>query len=134
MANKTNVSVKCDAKGAYDAKLKAPLAELMSDTITAAIENKSSGKLTTKGKGSEGFVLTASLASLQADDKAKPTKLDAKITLSVLAVGSTAKAFNGSSSGSTDGFGSKAEQAANDLVEGILESFLPKVIKTMLSL
>ena len=134
MANKTNVSVKCDVKSLYDSKLKSKLADVMTDSISSAIENKSSGKLTTEGKSSEGFVLTASLASLAADDKAKPTKLDAKVTLSVLAVGSTGKAFNGSASGSTDGFGSRASQAAEDLVASVLESFMPKVIRTMLSL
>lgn len=133
MAAKTYVSVKCEAKDLYDSTLKADLLELMTDTISAAINDKSGGKLTTKAKSDEGFLLTASL-TLKADDKKKPTKLDGKLALSVLAIGSTAKAFNGSSSASADRFGSQAKGAAEDVVQGILDAFLPKVIKTMLSL
>ncbi len=134
MASKTNVSVKCDAKSLYDPKLKAKLVDVMADSIASAIEGKSSGKLTTKGKDTEGFVLTASLASLAADDAAQPTQLDAKVTLSVLAVGTSAKAFNGSTSGSAKGFGARAGKAAEDLVADVVESFMPKVIRTILSL
>lgn len=134
MAGKTYVSVKCEAKDVYDSALKSGLVKVMTDSISDAINNKSSGKFSTKSKSDEGFLLTASLASLKADDKDKPTKLDAKVAISVLAIGSTAKAFNGSSSGSVDGFGSKAPSAAEDVVIGILEEFMPKVIKTMASL
>jgi len=134
MANKTYVSVKCDAKDVYDTTLKAALLKSMADSIADAINNKSGGKLTTKNKSAEGFLLTASLASLKADDEDKPTKLDAKVTISVLTIGSTAKAFNGSSNGSVKGVGSKVQSAAEDLVVGILDEFMPKVIKTMLSL
>jgi len=97
-------------------------------------QDKSSGKLTTKDKSTEGFILTATLTSLKADNKDKPTKLDAKLALSVMTIGSTAKAFNGTSGGSEDGVGPKVQDAANDLVTGILDDFMPKVIKTMLSL
>jgi hypothetical protein len=134
MADKAYVSVKCDAKDLFDGKLKAGLIKAMTKTVTDAIDKKSNGKLTTAGSGDEGFVLTATLASLKADDKEKPTKLDAKTTISVITVGSTAKAFNGSSGGSTDGFGSRIQPAAEDLVVTILDDFMPKVIKTMLSL
>ncbi len=134
MAAKKYVSVKCDVKDAYDGGLKADLTKAMTDTITEAINGKSGGKLSTKDKSDEGFALTASLTSLKADDKSKPTKLDAKVAISVLAIGSTAKAFNGTSGGTTDGFGSKVASAAQDLVVGVCEGMMPKVIKTMLSL
>src|SRR5882724_10820856 len=132
MADKSYVSVKCDAKDLFDSALKSGLIKAMTTTITDAINNKSSSKLTTKDKSDEGFILTATLTSLKADDKDKPTKLDAKLALTVMTIGSTTKAFNGTSGGSANGIGSKIQEAAEDLVTGILDDFMPKVIKTML--
>jgi|ERR1051325_1058115 hypothetical protein len=134
MADKSYVSVKCDAKDIFDSKLKSGLLKAMTTNITNAINTKSGGKLSTKDKSDEGFILTAILTSLKADDKNKPAKLDAKLALSVMTIGSTAKAFNGTSGGSEDGVGPKVQEAAEDLVTGILDDFMPKVIKTMLSL
>jgi hypothetical protein len=134
MADKKTVTIKCEAKSLFDSALKSDVLKAMKEAIEKAIDGKSSGKLTTKGKSDDGFLLTATLASLDADDKKKPTKLDAKIVMSVVAVGSTAKAFNGSAGGSTDGFGSRVKPAAVGLVGDIAESMMPKVVKTMLSL
>ena len=134
MADKSYVSVKCDAKDIFDSKLKSGLIKAMTTCITNAINTKSGGKLTTKDKSDQGFILTAILTSLKADDKNKPTKLEAKLALSVMTIGSTAKAFNGTSGGSEDGVGPKVQEAADDLVTSILDDFMPKVIKTMLSL
>jgi hypothetical protein len=134
MADKSYVSVKCDAKDVFNNALKSGLIKAMTTNITNAINNKSGGKLTTKDKSDQGFILTATLTSLKADDKDKPTKLDAKLALSVMTIGSTAKAFNGTSGGSADGVGPKVQDAAEDLVNGLLDDFMPKVIKTMLSL
>jgi hypothetical protein len=134
MADKLYVSVKCDAKDVFDSKLKSGLITAMTDNITDAINTKSGGKLTTKDKSDTGFVLTATLTSLKADDKAKPKKLEAKLGVSVMTIGSTAKAFNGNSSGAMDGVGSNVQSAAEGLVSDLLDDFMPKVIKTMLSL
>ena len=134
MGKKKYVTVKCDAKDLYDSSLKAALAKLMTVSATNAIEKKSKGKLTTKVKSKEGYVLNAVLSPLKADDKANPTKLDAKVSITVVAFGSTAKAFTGSKGGSTDGFGSKPKRAAGDLTVGIMDAFMPKVISTMLKL
>lgn len=134
MTDKSYVSVKCDVKDVFDSKLKSGLIKAMTTNITNAINSKSGGKLTTKDKSDEGFILTATLTSLKADDKDKPTKLDAKLALTVMTIGSTAKAFNGTSGGSATGVGSKVQEAAEGLVTDLLDDFMPKVIKTMLSL
>ena len=134
MADPKYVTVKCDVKSLFDSGLKSDLLKAMEEPIQKAIDDKSNGKLTTKKKSDEGFVLSATLTALDADDKKKPTKLDAKVNISVLAVGSTAKAFTGSANGSTDGFGSRVKPAATDLVVGVVESMMIKVVKTMISL
>lgn len=134
MADKSYVSVKCDAKDIFDSKLKSGLIKAMTKNVTDAINTKSGGKLSTTDKSDEGFILTATVTSLKADDKDKPTKLDAKLALIAMAIGSTAKAFNGTSGGSATGVGSKVQEAAEGLVTDVLDDFMPKVIKTMLSL
>jgi len=134
MANKLFVTVKCDVKDVFDAALKPGILKAMGANITDSINNKSGGKLSTKDKSAEGFILSASVTSLKADNKDKPTKLDAKAAVSVIAVGSTAKAFNGSSGASLTGVGSNVQSAAEGLVTDLLDDFMPKVIKTMLSL
>jgi hypothetical protein len=134
MADAKYVTVKCDVKSLFDSGLKADLLKAMEEPIEKAIDGKSGGKLTTKKKSDEGFVLNATLTSLDADDKKKPTKLDAKINISVLAVGSTAKAFTGSAGGSTDGFGARIKPAATGLVGDVVESMMAKVVKTMVNL
>lgn len=134
MAAKSYVIVKCDVKDIFDPKLKSGLLKAMTDNVTAAINNKSGGKLSTKDKSDQGFILSATLASLKADDKAKPTKLDAKLAAVVMATGSTAKAFNGTTGASMDGVGSNVQSAAQELVGDLLDDFMPKAIKTMLSL
>jgi hypothetical protein len=134
MADSKYVTVKCDVKSLFDSGLKSDLLKAMEEPIYKALDGKSGGKLTTKKKSDDAFVLTATLASLDADDKKKPTKLNAKVSISVLAVGSTAKAFTGSAGGSVDGFGSRVKPAATDLVGGVLEDMMQKVVKTMVSL
>ena len=131
---KKYVKVKCDAKDLYDSSLKSSLVKMMTACVTNAIEKKSKGKLTTKIKSRDGFTLTATLAPLKADDKDKPTKLDAKVSIIVLGIGTKDRAFIGSKGGSLDGFGSKVKRAAGELTITIMEAFMPKVIQTILKL
>jgi hypothetical protein len=134
MADKSHVSVKCDVKDLFDTKLKSGLIKAMTKNVTEAINNKSGGKLSTTAKSDEGFIVTATVTSLKADDKDKPTKLDVKFALIAIAVGSTTKGFNATTGGSKTGVGSKVQEAAEDLVTNILDDLMPKVIKTMLNL
>ena len=131
MPGKTHVSVKCDVKDAFDPKLKPALVKALTAEITSFIDNKSGGVLSTTEKSAASYVLTASLVSLKADDKTKPTKLDAKVIITVIAVGVTAKGFTGSSGGSATGIGSNVESEAKDLVKSIIQDLMPQAIKNM---
>jgi hypothetical protein len=133
MATKKYVSVKIDAKDVYDSALRDGVLKVANETVTDAINNKSNGKLSTKDKSDDGFLLTASIA-IKPDNKDKPTKLDGKVSLTVITIGSSAKAFTGSKGGSAEGFGSRVKDSAVDLTAGITEKFMPDVIKTMLKL
>ncbi len=132
MADKLHVSVKCEAKELFDDELKPDLVKRMTETISDAINKQSGGKLVAK-KSTEGFQLNASL-SLKADDDDKPTKLDGKVAISVVATGSTIGAFKQTANGSLKGVGSKVGPAAEDLVVSILENAMPKTIDAILKL
>jgi hypothetical protein len=131
MADKQFVSVKCEVKDVFDAKLKPGLLKAMIASVTDAINKKSGGKFSTTEKSKEGFLLMSTLTSLKVDDEDAPKKMDAKLAFSVMAIGSTAKAFNGTTGGSLNGVGSDLQSSAEDLVTSLLEGFMPKVIKTM---
>jgi len=130
---KKYVAVKCEVKDKslkgvkFDAVVKTAV-----ETISAAINNKSSGKLTTKDKNPDGFLFTALITTLKGDDSDKPTAIDAKVAITAMTVGSSAKAFNGNANGSMKGVGN-VQSSAEDLVSSVLESFMPKAISTMLS-
>src|SRR5271155_5918052 len=96
MPGKKYVIVKCDVK---DKSLKGVkfdgVVRAAHDAITNAINNKSSGKLTTKDKSPDGFIMTASVSTLKGDNNVKPTKLETKVMATVITIGSKAKAFTG---------------------------------------
>lgn len=131
MPGKTQVSVKCIVKETFDPKLKDVLQKAMTAAVTNFIDNKSGGVLSTKEKSPKSYLMTVTLETLKADDKTKPTQLDAKISIVVVAMGVTAKGFAGNSGGSATGISSDVQGEAKDLINGILQDLMPKAIKNM---
>jgi hypothetical protein len=130
MANKTYVIVKCNVD-IFDSKLKSGVTDTITDYVEKAINEKSNGKLSTKEKNEKGFILTMTV-KVTADDKQKPRKIDVKVDVVVMAVGSTAKAFTGHSGAGKEGVGPNVESEVEDLTtEDILKDFMPKVIATI---
>ena len=130
MANKTYVIVKCNVD-IFDSKLKTGVTNTVTDYVKSAIDDKSGGKLSTKDKNEKGFILTLTV-KVTADDKQKPRKIDVKIDVVVMAVGSTTKAFTGHAGAGKEGVGPNVEKEVEDLItEDILKDFMPKVIATI---
>src|SRR5271154_2822980 len=123
---KKYVAVKCEVK---DKSLKGvkfeAVAKAAVETISAAINNKSGGKFSTKDKSPSGFLFTAHIVTLKGDNAEKPTKLDTKIAIPAITVGSTAKAFNGTAAGSMKGV-DNLQSSTQDLVTDVLDGFMPK--------
>jgi hypothetical protein len=131
MANAKYVSVKCDDKVSVPAIKKDGVIKAMTATITAAINGKSSGKLTTTTKSNDGYVLTANVVSLKCEPKDKPTQLDGVVDLTIMEVGAGgAKVFIGSGKGSAKGI-SKIQADAEALVSGIYDDLMKKAIAKM---
>lgn len=136
MADKKKyVIAKCELK---DTSLKAVkpdgILKAMGASIDKAINSNSKGKLTTKDKNSDGFLMTVSVTTLKGDDKDAPTTLEAKIGFVVMTIGSSTKAFTGSSGATQNGVSKDVQGDAEGLVTDILDSYMPKVISAMLSL
>src|SRR5215469_9715194 len=130
MSDKTYIIVKCSLD-IFDSKLKTPVTNTVTDYIKDAINDKSGGKLSTKDKNDKGFILTVTL-KVTADNKQKPRKIDAKVDVVVVAVGSAAKAFTGHTGAGKEGVGPDVESEVEGLItEDILKDFMPKVIQTI---
>jgi len=131
MAGKRYVTVKSELK---DKSVKAvkpdALAAAMTKTISAAINNNST--LTTKDKNDDGFTLTASVTQLKGNNNVKPTRFDAKVAIIVFAVGSSVSIFNAGGAGFKEGI-SNPQSDAEDLVGGILDSVMTKVVTAMVN-
>ncbi len=134
MAAKKFVHVKVDVKDKSVKCLKPDgIIKAATLAIANAINNKSKGTMTTKDKSDQGFLLTANIVTLKGDNPDKPTKLDAKIALIVMTIGTKTQAFTGTAAGNISGAAADPQGSAEDLVSSVLESFMPKAINTMLS-
>lgn len=119
MANKTQVSVKAVIK----TNVEKPLSDAVVKTLKAAMEKAidKSSVLESATNVKKGFLLTATLTLT------KNAKFEAKLAITGVGVGMPAKAFNATSGGNATG----GDDIAKDLVEGIVEEIMPKVVKTM---
>ena len=124
MADKTEVSAKCEVKNIFDKSLSDGVEDAMTKTVQTAINKTSDFKFVSKT--SKGFVLTVTVQSLTKKDK--PPQLEVKIAISALYIGGTAQAFNASGGGKADGTDA---DTAGDLVSQVLNSMMKNVIKTM---
>ncbi len=135
----TTVTIECVVKEVFDGSLKSGLVTTMRKAIEKVINTKSGGNLTTDGKSDDGITLTATLDSLKADNKDKPTKLEATMSFKGTKLHPTAKTYKSSkpATGTMEGVGSNIQAAANGLVTDILDWEQPPmktVIKALLSL
>lgn len=131
MSDRIRVSINCDAQDVFDESLKPGLVKAMADVISEAINHSGSGKLTTKGRSKDGFLLTASLTELEPDDEGNPTVLEAEVRIMVVTLGTTVRAFAGSLDGTINNFDSKVPLAARKLITALLKQLMPDVIEAL---
>lgn len=130
---KKYVAVKCLLKDTSVKSVKPlDLQKAVTLAIDHLIETKSNGKLTTRTKSADGFIFTALINTLKGDDKEKPTKLETKIAVTIMAVGSSLKVFTGAANGAMDGVGNDPQGAAVDLVNEVMQKFMLKALPPMM--
>jgi hypothetical protein len=127
------VSIKASVKEVFDTAHKAAALKALDDSIRAAVDaNKS---FTTKKPDKLSIVLTATVA-VSADDKAKPSKLKATLSIDGLLTGGTAQAFKATGNGAMDGLNpKKLELDVTDLVKSVVSDLMKnKVLPQMLKM
>ncbi len=131
--DKTYVSLKCDAKTIFDPKLKPAVLDALEKAITKAVNANS--KFTTSTKSKVSIFLSAVVVSVTLDDKDKPTKMEAKLTIDGTLLGATGQAFKASGSAAMSGLNPKnpgadaaalVDDAASDLMK---TRVLPQMVK-----
>lgn len=76
-------SIKCEVKekDLFDKGLKAAVLKQMHETVTAVAKKYKSKGLELDANCKEGWVLTATVTSLEVDDPAKPKSMEAKVAI-----------------------------------------------------
>jgi hypothetical protein len=131
MADKLGVALTCIVKTVFDKTLSDPLKKYMGGEIKTAI-NKSSKLQVVSGAPDKGFDFTATL-ELTKDDNAKPVQIKGTIAMAIIASGLTAGTINlkTPAEGDAGSNPAKYKDRAQAVIDGILGSMMPKVIKAM---
>lgn len=76
-------SIKCEVKekGLFDKAVKAAVLKQMHETVTAIAKKYKSKGLELDANCKEGWILTATVTSLEIDDPAKPKTMEAKVAI-----------------------------------------------------
>lgn len=107
---------KCVSK---DAALKALKASIGSALNAAKVDLDTGAK--------QGFALMAKIVSITADDDEKPTKLDAKLEVTLTYMGGSTKVIKASNEGSVDGVNAKKiDSAVADVIDGVIAAQFDK--------
>lgn len=107
---------KCVSK---DAALKA-----LKSSVEVALK---AAKVDLDTSAKQGFALMAKIVSITADDDEKPTKVDAKLEVTLTYMGGSTKVIKASNGGSVDGVNAKkVDSAVADLIDGVISAQLDK--------
>ncbi len=133
MADDVHVGLKCDVKKIFDKDMTKAVLKQIGETIEAAV-NKTKG-LTFDAKTKEGWLLTATVVSLDVDDPDNPTSLTIKITIDGMSFGGSSTVFKANSGGTQKGVRPKkleddVKAFVNDVFDDLMKN---KVIPALLS-
>jgi len=131
MADKP-VGLKCEVKKIFNKDLKDAVLDQIKETIKASVDGTKG--LVFNEKTKTGWLLTATVVSLEADDPDNPDTLSIKIAIDGLAFGGSASGFNASGSRKVSGINpKKLEDEVKSIVNDAFESLMKKqVIKALL--
>src|SRR5215213_9645039 len=104
MADKS-IGLKCEVKKIFDKGLTKAVLQQIKDTIEASV-NGTKG-LVFDEKAKSGWLLTATVVSLETDDPNNPDSLAIKISIDGLALGGSASAFSASGNRKVSGINPK---------------------------
>ena len=135
MAVEQCVGVKCEVKKIFEKDFAKPVCKEMQDTIESLV-NKTQGFKFDKNCR-DGWMLTATVISLDVDDPGKPTQLSVKLAIDGVPLSGTAKGFNATGNGKVSGIRpKKMEEEATSIVQEVLsdtmhDKVLPHMSKSL---
>ena len=125
MANTMCVSLKCEVKKIFNKDLTKPVFKQIKDTIEPMI-NKTKGLVFDKNC-KDGWELTATVVSLNADNPDNPTKLDASVSITGMSFDQSPRTINATGEGKVPDVRLKTLEAdAKALVGGVFKDLMEK--------
>jgi hypothetical protein len=126
------ISVKCEVKEKelFDKGLKSAVLKQMKETIEAVAKKHKSKGLELDANCKEGWILTATVTSLEVDDPAKPKSLEAQVAIdgAYFGKGGSGK-LSASGKGKATGIrANKLEDEAKGIVNDVLGDVLEKKV------
>ena len=133
MADDVHVGLKCDVKKIFDKDMTKAVLKQIGETIESAV-NKAKG-LTFDAKTKEGWLIIATVVSLDVDDPDNPTSLTIKITIDGMKFGASSSLFKANGGGTQKGVrAKKLEEDVKGLVNDVFGDLMKdKVIPALLS-
>ena len=131
-------SIKCEVKekGLFDKNVKAAVLKRMHETVTAVAKKYKSKGLELDANCKEGWVLTATVTSLEVDDPAKPKSMEAKVEIDGAYFGTgggqkMAAAGKGKATGiRANKLEDEAKMIVNDVLGDLMENkVVPKILE-----
>jgi hypothetical protein len=133
MAGDKCVAAKCEVKKIFDKDLTKPVCDQMKDTIETLV-NKTKGLVFDKNC-KDGWLLTATVVSLDVDDPAKPTSMEAKIQIDGVAFNQSASSLKATGNAKMKGVRPKkieddATTLVNDVIDDLMQNrVIPAITK-----
>ena len=133
MADDKSVGMKCEVRNIFEKDFAKPVCKQMQDTIESLV-NKTRG-LKFERNCKDGWMLTATVLSLDVDDPSKPTLLSLKLAIDGVPLSGTARGFNATGNGKVSGIRpKKMEEEATSIVQDVIadtmyDKVLPQLSK-----
>ncbi len=125
MADGTCVALQCEISDIFDKNLKKPVLKQIKETIEPIV-NKAKG-FTFDDKCKDGWLLTATVVELKADDPKSPTTIELSVVIRAVPHSSSTNGFN--AKGRTkvpDIQASKIEKEVTSIVDSVFKDVMNK--------
>ena len=127
MADPTCVALKCDVKGIFDKALEPAVRKQIRQTVQTLVDKNKGKGLSFDDNCKDGWLLTATVLSVDVDNTDKPTKIEAKVVIAGVPLFGTAKGFNATGKSKAASINAKKmEQEAKLIVDDALTDAMTK--------
>lgn len=121
------VGLQCDVEGIFDQSRKPRVLKQIKQTVQTLVENKKDKGIAFDGMYTNGWLLKATVVSLDLNDEVTPCTLEVKASMEGIPLFGTANGFKAVEHFNTSGISQKKlDQEALNLVDGVIEALMIK--------